>query len=242
MKTIIIGDIHGRYNQLRVVLDLINFDPTRDRLICLGDYLNYGPDSQLVVNYLIYCGKQSPRHLFLRGNHESTVLDCWSGLSLRAGFLNLDPGMRTVRSYGRDPDEAASRSRKIADREGLKEFVGWIFPSDHLEFFNATVPCAWLDKIFTSHAGLIRDLPIEAHKPDYYYWGDRSWVDTRSPDDQPPVVCGHWHQPEEPLVEYKKILMAVQDNLAVLWLEEQTIINSEGISWPIDPDWQLVKK
>jgi serine/threonine protein phosphatase 1 len=242
VKTILIGDPHGRYKQLRAVLDLIGFDPIRHKLVCLGDYLDYGPDSKLVVDYLIWCRKQGPQHIFIRGNHENAVLDAWRGRSVRADFLGMDPGMRTVRSYGRDPGEAADRSRRIANHDDVKDFVEWLFPPDHLQFFDATAPYAWLDKVFISHAGLIRGLAIEAHKPEFFFsFGDRSWVETRSSDDEPPVVCGHWHQAEEPLVDYKRIFMAVESNLPVLWLEELTVVNSEGVSWPIEADW-LVRR
>ena len=55
------------------------------------------------------------------------------------------------------------------------------------------------------------------------------------------MVRGHRHQAEGPADDYKRIFMAVESNLPVLWLEELTVVNSEGVSWPIEADW-LVRR
>ncbi len=50
--------------------------PTADwRVIHLGDYVDRGPDSKGVIDFLIEARKRDPRHLMLAGNHDIGFLD-----------------------------------------------------------------------------------------------------------------------------------------------------------------------
>ena len=48
-----IGDIHGCYDKLRALMDRIPIDMTRDTLVFIGDYIDRGPRSFDVVEYLV---------------------------------------------------------------------------------------------------------------------------------------------------------------------------------------------
>ena len=52
-KTYIIGDIHGVYDKLINCLQQVNFNYESDTLIQLGDVVDRGPDSYLVVEELL---------------------------------------------------------------------------------------------------------------------------------------------------------------------------------------------
>ena len=55
-RLIAIGDIHGCYDLLRELLEYqIKFDPATDELIFIGDYIDRGPDSKKVVEYVPVC-------------------------------------------------------------------------------------------------------------------------------------------------------------------------------------------
>ena len=45
MRTIIIGDIHGCFKELVLLLEKVQFDQGRDLLISLGDMIDRGPRS-----------------------------------------------------------------------------------------------------------------------------------------------------------------------------------------------------
>ena len=49
MRTLVIGDIHGRYNALKQVFNSSKFDYERDRLILLGDIVDGGVNAYLVI-------------------------------------------------------------------------------------------------------------------------------------------------------------------------------------------------
>jgi len=62
-----VGDLHGHYPSFVRGLDAINFNPEIDRIICVGDLIDRGPDSlaclRLVHENWYYC---------VIGNHERT--------------------------------------------------------------------------------------------------------------------------------------------------------------------------
>lgn len=59
------GDIHGAFDLLHATLDAIGFDPTCDRLYCVGDLIDRGDGSAGVVDLL-----KNPWAHAVSGNHE----------------------------------------------------------------------------------------------------------------------------------------------------------------------------
>ena len=85
MRYLAVGDIHGCFTALTSLAAYVPFRDD-DLLITLGDYVNRGPDSCAVLDWLIRRqrhGKLVP----LRGNHE--VNDA-TGPGRRRGFQALD--------------------------------------------------------------------------------------------------------------------------------------------------------
>lgn len=88
MRTIAISDIHGCYNELKeLLLTLENngeYNKDIDRLIFLGDYIDRGKDSRLVIKLIRDLQKNNKNVIALMGNHEDMLLnyynhgdDCW---------------------------------------------------------------------------------------------------------------------------------------------------------------------
>ncbi|MBE3046381.1 serine/threonine protein phosphatase, partial [Candidatus Bathyarchaeota archaeon] len=76
----VIGDIHGRADLLTELLQLIERDAAgedanRKQLIFLGDYIDRGPDSRRVIEFLIDRCSAPFEARFLKGNHEQLLLD-----------------------------------------------------------------------------------------------------------------------------------------------------------------------
>jgi serine/threonine protein phosphatase 1 len=67
-RDILVGDIHGAFSLLESALDEINFDETQDRLICVGDLIDRGPESHEVAEYL-----RQPWFYSTLGNHELNI-------------------------------------------------------------------------------------------------------------------------------------------------------------------------
>ncbi|MDE2337547.1 MAG: metallophosphoesterase [Alphaproteobacteria bacterium] len=75
-RDFIVGDIHGAYDLLRGCLKKAGFDPSKDRLISVGDLIDRGPRSPDCLWFL-----RQPWFFAVRGNHEQI-------------FLGLDPDLK----------------------------------------------------------------------------------------------------------------------------------------------------
>ena len=65
----VVGDIHGHVTQLLSSLEDINFNKESDRLICVGDLIDRGPESIEAIELL-----DEPWFYAVMGNHEYLML------------------------------------------------------------------------------------------------------------------------------------------------------------------------
>ncbi len=119
-KIFAVGDIHGCYDKLTELLRRIPFEPERDTIIFLGDYINRGPDSYQVLDCLIELQEICRDAVFLKGNHEQILLEYAD--SGRSDILEYLRGMgieSTTESYNTN----AARLRNLS-----------CFPLEHQNF------------------------------------------------------------------------------------------------------------
>lgn len=64
-KDYIIGDIHGQFNKVMKVLGQLKFNPSTDRLICVGDLIDRGSQNHHLNNWMNYDWFYS-----VMGNHD----------------------------------------------------------------------------------------------------------------------------------------------------------------------------
>lgn len=72
-RLILIGDVHGHYEGLCRLLDLLS-PRVGDRLYFLGDLVDRGPSSASVLELVRQCGYGA-----VRGNHEDMMLLTFEG-------------------------------------------------------------------------------------------------------------------------------------------------------------------
>ena len=77
MSHYVVGDIQGCYAEFAQLLDMIAFDPARDRLWLVGDLVNRGPDSLSVLRRVRSLGEAATTVL---GNHDLHLLTVAAGL------------------------------------------------------------------------------------------------------------------------------------------------------------------
>lgn len=143
-KIFVVGDIHGCFDKLCALMDKIPINNTRDQLIFIGDYIDRGPSSFDVVNYLIDFKKRVPGTIFIKGNHEDMLQNYLDG-SDRFTYL-LNGGQKTMDEY--------------LNRSDNKE--AFPIPSEHLEFFNSLQLYYQTDDYIFVHAGLREKVPLES--------------------------------------------------------------------------------
>ncbi len=92
-RDFIVGDIHGVFSALRLLLESVNFDPAMDRLFSVGDLIDRGPESDEAIEWMLW-----PWFYACRGNHEQFVLESedpeqlenWVNHNGGAWWLDLD--------------------------------------------------------------------------------------------------------------------------------------------------------
>lgn len=74
-RVFIIGDIHGCCKTFKkLILEKINIQKS-DKIYCLGDYIDRGPDSKGVIDFILQLRKKGFNMHTLRGNHEELLLN-----------------------------------------------------------------------------------------------------------------------------------------------------------------------
>src|SRR5262249_14253535 len=96
-RTIAIGDVHGCSAALDAVLESVRTRPD-DTIVTLGDYINRGPDSRVVLDRLIEL-RRCCRLVPILGNHDQMLLDVRSGKYPIYWLLDMG-GTATLDSYG----------------------------------------------------------------------------------------------------------------------------------------------
>lgn len=71
MATYVIGDVHGCIDELKALLEKINFNKSKDTVIFVGDLVNRGPSSVAVIKFIWELGDAAKVVL---GNHDITLI------------------------------------------------------------------------------------------------------------------------------------------------------------------------
>ena len=218
-----IGDVHGRIDLLRELVDKVRlnhlFDPccpagSRKRFVLLGDYIDRGPNSNEVIEWLI---RHQAGLIILPGNHELMMAEALQPHHRRHSRSFFDAwvnngGDSTIRAYlmrygdiGSDMDSA----RLIA--AGPDAVVGLI-PTEHLEYLEYLAfdsPPYHLDeehKLLFVHAAIRPHKPLLAHSREELLWSrdplflcpaDPGWKDGWR------VVHGHTIDPSPTILPHR---------------------------------------
>lgn len=118
-KCYIIGDTHGQYYDLISLLE--DFDPSRNTLLFLGDYVDRGLFSIEVYLYLLLLKIHFPDNIFiLRGNHESKEMTAFFTFKVECG-KKYGPEIypRFLKSFSSLPLAAIVQGRAFCCHGGL---------------------------------------------------------------------------------------------------------------------------
>jgi serine/threonine protein phosphatase 1 len=170
-----IGDIHGCISALTSLVDFVELRPG-DTIVTLGDYVDRGPDSRAVLDFVIEFGK-THNHVALRGNHEIMMLDSRAKKSWFRPWLSYG-GDATLRSYASSKDDVGS----FAD-----------VPESHFDFLeNKLVSFYECESHFFVHANADANIALEDQNDASLYW--RKYQDPEKHCSNKIMVCGHTAQ------------------------------------------------
>jgi serine/threonine protein phosphatase 1 len=139
MITYAVGDIHGCYESLRLILDRItsHSDGRPHRIVLLGDYVNIGPDSRKVLDLLI----ANPDLVALRGHHEAMLLAAARDDAGSVWNFEFHGGAATLRSFGVSQARHIPLEYRDFIRHGLRRYAD---DSQHV-FVHASIDPDILD-------------------------------------------------------------------------------------------------
>lgn len=142
-RRIIIGDIHGHYDSLLSLLEVLNLQQ-EDQVYFLGDLIDRGPDSAKVVDLVM----KNNYHCLL-GNHEQLMLDAIGRGEIRGEILQswlYSGGQTTMTSYN------------------------YKIPQEHIEWMKTLPPYIDLGDIWLVHAGVHPTIPLEKQTLEHFCW------------------------------------------------------------------------
>jgi len=137
-----IGDIHGCFDELQALINSLPLNAS-STLIFLGDYVDRGPKSKEVIDYILHL-KTKYNVIALKGNHEAMMLDFLNDPSSAfAGLFVLNGGSSTLASYSND-------DKHFNIPHEHKKFLAtlpYYYETENYFFVHAGVPDVSLDKI-----------------------------------------------------------------------------------------------
>lgn len=169
MRIFAIGDVHGCSTALRRLDSELRFRSS-DKVIMLGDYVDRGPDSKGVVDYLLELQLRC-QLVSLRGNHEIMMLRAREDRTALTEWLGCG-GDATLDSY---------HCQTFAD-----------IPDSHWQFLTSTVAYHETETDFFVHANAYPDYDL-ADQPDYMlFW--EFFGDPSPHHSGRRMICGHTSQ------------------------------------------------
>lgn len=199
-----IGDIHGDYHTMvllynRIIDYIENGNDKHNTIVFLGDYIDRGPDSKKVLDFLMNIeDSENVKHKFIVGNHEEFMLAC----------RNAPHDYRTMDlwQYHGGKDTFQSFNINVDQFYGGKvdKYIDWM---DNLPVIYYT------DGYVFVHAAINPFKTVEFQNRDVCLW---EFNNKRSYKDYPKIVVhGHATRKAGPIVdiENKRIWMDTGMNL-----------------------------
>ncbi len=142
----VIPDIHGCAKTLRALIEDLIQPSRHDRLYFLGDYIDRGPSSKEVIDYLIYLQKEEYNVRTLLGNHEDYLVKSYEEELNLKKVLGIKQKNKKKKEWLFHGGKETMESFKLTD---LKDF-----PPEYLEWMKNLEYYIELENFILVHAGL----------------------------------------------------------------------------------------
>jgi len=145
-KTWVIPDIHGYAGTLQALIEE-QIKPSRsDQLIFLGDYIDRGPDSKGVLDFIIDLEEDDFNIRTLRGNHEDYLLRTFDNERVRKNLLGITYQNQLKKEWFKFGGKETLKSFRVSDVHEIPEkYIKWM---RKLEYYIE------LDSYILVHAGM----------------------------------------------------------------------------------------
>lgn len=145
-KQWVIPDIHGCLKSLRALIEQQVIPSRDDTLFFLGDYVDRGPDSKGVLDYVMNLEALGYKVVPLKGNHEDFFVKSWQEEQQSGSFLFMRRHNKSRAQWLKHGGRETLESFGTMDLQRIPEFyISWM---DKLPLYHE------LDKFVLVHAGL----------------------------------------------------------------------------------------
>jgi serine/threonine protein phosphatase 1 len=171
-RYIVIGDIHGQRAALEALLAQVPLTPD-DIVVCVGDYVDRGPDTPGVLTRLIALQQAHPRCVFLRGNHDAMLLHFLDLIPHGDGAvytLACNGGLATLAHYGCPATLLRACPEEHLPSLAVRHALRACLPREHLTFLMATTLRFITDEYVFVHAGINPARSLAAQREEDLLW------------------------------------------------------------------------
>lgn len=168
MKLYVMSDIHGMFNLLEKAYSWILDDkPKNWQMIFLGDYIDRGPQSADVVEFIK--ARQSEGHIALMGNHDQMMAENMPGWNDPYGY-----GKTTLKSY----------KKKYG-------YPHWPHFVEDQQWMMKLPKIHQHDEYVFVHAGIDPTITLDQQSDTYLLWIREPFLSMKNPLPGRVVVHGH---------------------------------------------------
>ena len=210
-RILVVGDLHEMYKDFHHLLyDLVQYDPQKDFLILLGDYIDKGNRPIETIEAVMGLCQESPHVIALRGNHEEMMVASVKYRDERRYWLKYG-GVETLQSFG-----------------GVGNDSDILFvPSDYISWLKGLKPYHETENFIFCHATPLPHIEMKSQPSDGLRW-------RFIPNDIEPrhcsgktIICGHSAQKNGKVLERDGIICIDtysygEGNLTALEVESMT--------------------
>lgn len=232
-----VGDIHGRRDLLGEMVALLESKAREDRreagppiVVFLGDYIDRGPDSAGVIDFLLFGRPHGCDCRYLRGNHEQSMMAFLADPVSNRAWL-LQGGVETLLSYGVQPPPlvAGADEELTAAAEMLRARV----PADHIAFLEGLERYLVLGDYVFVHAGVDAARPLEQQTDRDLYWSRTAFIASKRAFSHRVV---HGHTPvDEPYADSRRVAVdtgAYATGTLTAARFEGEAVSFQAVHWP----------
>ena len=209
-----VGDVHGRFDLLarlsyKIFMDAEERPADSVSYVFLGDYVDRGPESGSVIEFLLSHVAKVPGSIFLKGNHEEALLRFLDEPMFLKTWLSFG-GRETLSSYGIDLSDGEISEEAAKE---VRDVFASNLPKEHLAFLSSLKLSHNRGSYFFVHAGIRPGMPIENQHEDDMIWIREPFLSSQ--EDFGKIVV-HGHTPiAEPEIKLNRVCVdtgAIQIN------------------------------
>jgi len=186
-RRFVIGDIHGCFRTLRILIEQMLRPSLKDQVFFLGDYIDRGPDSKALIDYIFDLQSKSYRIIPLMGNHEYMLNRALNSLE----YFNLwmiNSGFTTLKDFGIIVDSFHSPKSLLQ------------IPREYMKFFRDLKLFEQTDGFFLCHGCFEGNREDPKGDTDSMIWGRKNLEKASRIGDR---ILVHGHTPN-PVSEIRK--------------------------------------